>query len=274
MHTRPYLVCFCCLTLLAGTLLAQSAKGKPEAKSEGAILFSQNCASCHGNDGRGGEHAPNIATQHDVVAASDAQLNEVVGKGIPEAGMPSFDYLGTVKVNELVGYLRILQGVGGTAHTELPGDPAAGEAIFFGKGSCSNCHMVQGRGGFLGEDLTGYARGRSVDAIRTAIVNPAGSPGGGGHLNSIVMSNGTRYEGVIRAENNFTVVLQTEDGAFHSISRDRIATLDDSGSPLMPQNYGKTLTPKELDDVASYLVKSATPIGSVPVSNHDNSDEE
>lgn len=266
MHIRTYLVSFCCLTLLAGTLRAQSREGDPEAKSEGAILFRQNCASCHGNDGRGGERAPNIATRHDVVATSDAQLKDVVGKGIPEAGMPSFDDLGAEKVNEMVGYLRVLQGVGGTAHTELPGDPAAGEAIFFGKASCSNCHMVHGRGGFLGEDLTGYAQGRTVDAIRAVIVNPASSPGGGGRLTSIAMTDRTRFEGVIRAENNFTVVLQTEDGAFHSISRDRIAKLDDNGSSLMPQDYGKRLTPKELDDVVSYLMKSAKPIEAVRVS--------
>lgn len=265
MHIRTYLVSFCCLTLLAGTLRAQSGEGNSEAKSEGAILFRQNCSSCHGNDGTGGERAPNIATKHDVVAASDAQLKDTVGKGIPEAGMPPFDYLGTDKVNELVGYLRVLQGVGGTAHTELPGDPAAGEAIFFGKASCSNCHMVHGRGGFLGEDLTGYARGRAAAAIRAAIVNPAGSPGGGGRLASIAMSDGTKYKGVLRTENNFTVVLQTEDGAFHSISRDRIAKLDDSGSSLMPQDYGKRLTSKELDDVVSYLMKSVKPIEAVQV---------
>lgn len=243
-----------------GSLRAQSAK-----KSEGAILFSQNCASCHGSDGGGGEHAPNIASQHEVVSATDAQLKDTVGKGIPEAGMPSFDYLGDEKVDELVAYLRILQGLGGGGHTALPGDPAAGEAIFFGKTSCSNCHMVDGRGGFLGEDLTGYARGRAAAAIRAAIVNPASSPGGGGRLTSIAMSDGTKYEGVIRAENNFTVVLQTEDGAFHSISRDRIAKLDGNGSSLMPRDYGKRFTPKKLDDVVSYLMMSVKPIEAVQV---------
>jgi cytochrome c oxidase cbb3-type subunit III len=73
------------------------------------------------------------------------------------------------------------------------------------------------------------------------------------------LSNGTKYEGVLRAENNFTVVLQTEDGAFHSISRDRMATLASKQS-LMPQDYGKTLTLKELNDVVSYLIESAKPI--------------
>jgi cytochrome c oxidase cbb3-type subunit III len=245
--------------LLAGTLRAQSAKG-----NEGALLFKQNCASCHGSDGRGGERAPNIATQHDVVAASDAELKETVGKGIPEAGMPSFDDLGNARVNELVAYLRILQGVGGAAHAALPGDPAAGEVLFFGKASCAGCHMVRGRGGFLGEDLSDYAAGRTVDAMRAAIINPVATPDKGGRLTSIALSDGTKYEGVLRAENNFTVVLQTEDGAFHSISRASV-TIANGKQPLMPQDYGKKLTPKDLDDVVSYLIKSAKPIAALRV---------
>lgn len=253
MLIRSYVFFFGGLTLLAGTLHAQSSGG-----NEGTLLFRQNCSSCHGSDGRGGERAPNIATQHDVVSATDAQLEDVIGKGIPEAGMPSFDYLGNEKVNKLVVYLRVLQGVGDTAQAQLPGDPAAGRAIVFGKASCSNCHMVRGRGGFLGEDLSDYAKGRTVDAMRKTIIDPASSPGGGGQLTSIVMSDGMKYMGVVRAKNNFTIVLQSEDGRYHSIARDRIAKTD--SSTLMPQDYGQTLTPKEVDDVVSFLIKSARPV--------------
>lgn len=263
MVTRTYLVFLFALMLLPGISLAQSAGG-----NEGALLFRQSCASCHGSDGGGGEHAPNIASQHDVVSATDAQLKDVIGKGIPEAGMPSFDYLGNEKLNELVGYLRVLQGVGGGAHTQLPGDPAAGEAIFFGKASCSKCHMVHGKGGFLGDELSDYAKGRNVDAIRKAIVNPASSPDDGGRMANIVMNDGVKYAGVVRAENNFTIVLQSEDGAYHSIARDRIVKIDDSGS-VMPQDYGRTLTSKELDDLVSFLIKSAAPVQPISISKED-----
>lgn len=268
MHTRSYLVCCFCLTLLAGPLQAQSAKQPSQANTESARLFRQNCASCHGNDGRGGERAPNIATDHDVVTATDAQLTDTVGNGIPEAGMPAFNYLGKQKVSQLVAWLRVLQGVGGALHPTLPGDPAAGEAIFFGKASCSQCHMMRGRGGFIAEDLSDYGRGQTVDAMRKAIVDPAGSPGGAGRLTSIIMSNGTRYQGVIRAQNNFTIVLQNQSGGFQSIARDHVAKIQ-SGSSLMPQDYGKTLTPQQLNDVVSYLIKSAAPIQPIRVSQND-----
>lgn len=265
---RSYLVCCFCLTLLAGSLNAQSARQTSQGNTEGALLFRQNCAACHGNDGRGGERAPNIATSHDVVAATDAQLKDTVSNGIPEAGMPAFTFLGAQKVSELVAWLRVLQGVGGALHPELPGDPASGETIFFGKAACSKCHMVRGKGGFIAEDLSDYGRGRTVDAIRTAIVNPATSSGGGGHLTRVVTSNGARYEGVIRAEDNFTIVLQSQSGEFQSIARDHIAKLESSTS-LMPRDYGKTLTQQELNDVVSYLIKSATPIQPTRISQND-----
>jgi cytochrome c oxidase cbb3-type subunit 3 len=266
---RVYRGVFCSLMLLVGTLSAQTAKG-----GEGALLFSQSCSGCHGSDGRGGEHAPNIATRHEVVAVSDAQLKNIVSKGIAAAGMPSFAQLGNEKVSQLVAYLRVLQGVGDTAHVELPGDPAAGEALYIGKASCSGCHMVRGKGGFLGEDLSDYARGRAVDAIRAAIVSPENGPESRGHLTSIALSDGTKYEGLVRAENNFNVVLQTKDGAFHSIARDRIATLDTGRQSLMPQDYGKTLTPEELNDVMSYLMKSASLMGPPPASKHHDDDDD
>jgi cytochrome c oxidase cbb3-type subunit III len=256
--------------LLAGTVSAQTARG-----GEGALLFSQNCSACHGSDGRGGEHAPNIATRHDVVAVSDAQLKNIVSKGIAEAGMPSFGQLGDEKVSLLVAYLRVLQGVGDTAHVVLPGDPEAGEALFAGKASCANCHMVRGKGGFLGEDLSDYARGREVGAIRAAIVDPDSGLEKRGHLTSIALSDGTKYEGLVRAENNFNVVLQTRDGAFHSIARDRIATLDTGKQPLMPLDYGKALSAKELNDVVSYLMKSASLMGpGLASKQHDDDDDE
>lgn len=264
---RSYLVCFFCLTFLASPLKAQSGTQTPKANTEGALLFRQNCAACHGNDGRGGERAPNIATEHEVVTASDAQLKDTVSNGIPEAGMPSFKFLGDQKVSELVAWLRVLQGVGGALHPELPGDPAAGETIFFGKAACSKCHMARGKGGFIAEDLSDYGRGRTVDAIRQAIVNPAASPGGAGRLTSIVTSNGRKYEGVIRAEDNFTIVLQNEAGGFQSIQRDHIAR--ESSRSLMPEDYGKTLTPRELNDVVSYLIQSATPMQPIRISKDD-----
>jgi cytochrome c oxidase cbb3-type subunit 3 len=243
----------CCLLGLA--LPEARAQFASHAEPNGRVLFSQACAPCHGSDGRGGEHAPNIATQHDVVAMSDAGLRSIVTNGIPSAGMPAFGSLGDKRVDALVAYVRVLQGITSTGSVTLPGDPRAGEAIFFGQGSCSECHMVDGRGGFMADDLSDYARGRSVSSIESAIVHPANRPGN--HWVTVETNGGETVAGLVRAQSNFTVVIQSRDGEFQSIPTDTIRSLTISKQTYMPQDYASRLSSKQLNDLISYLIRSA-----------------
>lgn len=259
MHRRIVPISVCCLLTMFSIAAAYGqmrTSRNVQSKSRGAALFSQNCSACHGTDGRGGERAPNIASQREIVSLSDAQLTGIVSKGVIAAGMPGFAYLGHDSVKALVAYLRVLQGVSNTAEAALPGDPRAGEAIFFGSGSCSNCHTVHGRGGFMGEDLTEYARGRTVASIKSAIVHPDNRNGSGNSV-AVTTSDDTSYRGLVRAQDNFNLVLQSEDGSFHSIPRDTIQKIADSGHSIMPQNYGTRLTARQMNDLVSYLMKSA-----------------
>src|SRR5580700_12099550 len=64
--------------------------GSTSAKSpEGKQAFVARCGICHGLDGRGGEHAPAIATGA-AVQLSDADVERILQSGIPSKGMPSF----------------------------------------------------------------------------------------------------------------------------------------------------------------------------------------
>jgi cytochrome c oxidase cbb3-type subunit III len=245
----------CCLLGLA--LPEARAQFASHAEPNGRVLFSQACAPCHGSDGRGGEHAPNIATQHDVVAMSDAGLRSIIANGIPSAGMPAFGSLGDKRVDALVAYVRVLQGITSTGPITRPGDLRAGEAIFFGQGSCSECHMVDGRGGFMADDLSDYARGRSVSSIESAIVHPANRPGDRGHWVTVETNGGETVAGLVRAQSNFTVVIQSRDGEFQSIPTDTIRSLTISKQTYMPQDYASRLSSKQLNDLISYLLQSA-----------------
>lgn len=248
--------CICCFSVVvAGTLYAQkNSTGNGKAQNPAAVLFDSSCAVCHGSDGRGGERAPNIATEHEVVSLSDAQLTGILNKGVLASGMPAFGYLGDEKIKQLVAYLRVLQGMAGSGKTQLPGDPAEGEKIFFAEGFCSSCHMVNGRGGFLGEDLSAYGRGRSANVIRAAILHPSA---GGAHMVDIQTAEGNAYRGLVRSSDNFNVVLQGEDGAYHSIARDRIRKVSVDSESLMPQDYAAKLDEKRVNDLISFLMKSS-----------------
>ena len=238
----PLTVCVC-----TGVL---SAQGPPV--KDGAKLFASNCAACHGSDGAGGERAPDIADRREVVSLADADLLRIVRDGVPGTGMPGFGYLGEEKVTQIVKHLRVLQGAG-TSNT-IPGDSRRGEALFYGKAECSRCHMVNGRGGFQGADLSGYGVGHSATEIRGWVLDPDRKLDRGSQSVTVITSDGAEWMGTIRSEDNFSLVLQTEDGVFRFFDRHRVARIDYSGHSLMPRDYKTRLTQAELDDVVSYLL--------------------
>jgi putative heme-binding domain-containing protein len=165
--------------------------------------------------------------------------------------MPPFDYLGSAKLKELLGYLRTLQGKG--SQVALPGNAANGKVLFFGKARCSECHMVQGTGGFLGRDLSAYGATLSPVEIRSNILKTSSASNRANQTAVVTMRDAHEFKGVIRNEDNFSIQLQSFDGAFHFLTTADVAHVDFLPEPIMPANYDKTLTSPELDDLVSYL---------------------
>lgn len=222
--------------------------------ADGPALFAANCGACHGSDGRSGERAPDIATRREIVSLSDADLIRTVENGVAGRGMPAFGFLGRTKVNAIVHHLRTLQGIGSTS--AAPGDPHRGEELFFGKAECSTCHMVNGHGGFIAADLSGYGLGRLVADMRAAIVDPDRKLDRSAQYVTVVTSDGKAYTGFVRSGDNFSFVLQSGDGVFRLFARSNVLRVEYSGHSSMPRDYATRLSSKELDDLISYLSKT------------------
>jgi cytochrome c oxidase cbb3-type subunit III len=223
--------------------------------TRGKQMFASTCATCHGLDGRGGERAPNIAENPRVQRLSDVQIAHIIENGIPGTAMPAFHTLETADVKSVVTYLRTLQGTRQTL--KLPGDPAQGEKIFFGKAGCSGCHMIAGKGGFIASDLSSYARTHDAEQIRSAITTPASASDRQARLVTATTRGGEKVVGRIRNEDNFSLQLQTIDGTFHFVTKSDLEALEYNSQALMPSDYGSTLHPDELNDLVSYLIKVA-----------------
>jgi putative heme-binding domain-containing protein len=235
----------------------------------GQQLFGSSCAGCHGLDGRGGEHAPNIATNESVQRLSDADLAHIVRNGIPAAGMPAFgSSFDNNRLKAVVSYLRVLQGKVQTA--KIAGDAKNGRKLFFGSAGCSECHMMNGQGGFLGADLSGYGGSHSPDQIRESILNPGKNRDPRNGTIVMVTRSGREYTGIVRNEDNFSVQMQTRDGVFHFFDKSDLARIEHPARSLMPSQYGSRLTRTELDDLISYLVTSA---GSQLSGGHEDDDQ-
>jgi cytochrome c oxidase cbb3-type subunit III len=234
-----------------GFLLGVVSLGTLHAQPPGAAVFTSNCAGCHGADGRGGEHAPNIATAPEVQHLMDRELAGIIRYGIAGAGMPAFSSLKQQEVADVISYLRILQGRGDIV--KLPGDPKQGEALFYGKAQCSDCHMVNGKGGFIGSDLSFYGAEAKPDQMRAIILDPDKNLPADKKATTVVTTAGQRITGMLRTNNNFSLSIQTLDGSFHFLPKSELTQVDVGSHSLMP---AASLNSKEVDDLVSYLLRT------------------
>jgi cytochrome c oxidase cbb3-type subunit 3 len=236
--------------------------GKPKQSNQtlapGRRTFESSCAPCHGLNGKGGEHAPDIATKPDIAKLSDSETLKVVREGKSQAGMPPFAGLGSAKLSAILNYLRFLQG-----ERKAPSERQApsmtvgaeqGKELFSGKGGCSECHMVHGMGGFLGPDLSDYGANHPAEDIRSAIVNADKRPGVRKGIARATSRDGKQISGLVRNEDNLSLQLQALDGTFYSLEKASLSELVFDAEPLMPDNYGAKLSKLELDQLVGYLL--------------------
>ncbi len=257
MPSRP-LISLLMPLLFAEIFLSQRAAAQAAPASSGTAgqqVFSATCAACHGLDGRGGEHAPHIAAAADIRHLSNAELTHIIRNGIPGAGMPGFgSSLGDDGIKAVVTYLRVLQGK--SEAVPLAGDAVRGRALFFGEARCSECHIVNGTGGFLGADLSGYGQTHSPASIRESIVDPDKNLDMRHGTVTAVTRTGKKLTGIIRNEDNFSLQMQTTDGNFHLFDKTDLTKIEHEPRSLMPSDYGRKLSAAQLDDLVSFLART------------------
>jgi cytochrome c oxidase cbb3-type subunit III len=247
--------CSAALTLGMAQVMGWSMQQRSAAHSDGRQVFAGSCASCHGLDGRGSGRAPNLVASQKVQKSSDAALLRLIQNGIPSGGMPGFrNVLGSSALRAIVSYLHVLQGK--QAAQSIPGDAQKGRLVFFGKGRCAQCHTVAGEGGFIAPDLSDYARFKTPDEIRSAILEP-GKNRDRQKSAAVTTQDNQSYTGIVRNEDNFSLQLQTLDGAFHLFIKSDLKNVEYQPDSLMPANYGSVLSKSELDDLVNFLVQAA-----------------
>jgi cytochrome c oxidase cbb3-type subunit III len=258
------------LWLKAQTTEPRTSPTVPAAPSPtGQALYSSNCAGCHGLDGKGGEHGPNIATNPDIRRLPDVQIEHIIRNGIPASGMPAFGTtFNAAQIAAVRDHLRLLQG--GHKQTPVTGDAHQGKQLFFGKAKCSDCHMVAGKGGFLGADLSSYGASHSADEIREAILDPNKNLDPRNGLVTVITRDNHSYSGIARNQDNFSIQLQTSDGTFHFFNKSSLPRIEYTRRSIMPSNYGATLSRTEVDDLIAYLLTSTSQAAADQVDEHDD----
>jgi len=135
------------------------------------------------------------------------------------------------------------------------GDAKNGREIFFGaKANCAVCHAVSGAGGVLGPDLTKVGAIRTATDLMEAIVYPSASYVRSYEPVAVRVKSGEEHYGLIRDETQDALRLATSSATEVSLKRSQISAMTEGTMSLMPPGFDGLLTPKELIDVATYLM--------------------
>ena len=239
------------LALSPALLLGQDRPAASPKPGEGAQLFAQICAGCHGADAHGTDQGPALAGDRELRQHSIPELRNLIRNGITAAGMPPFD-LPAGQLDALAALVQSLNEP--AADSNVPGDAAAGEQFFFGKGQCASCHMVYGRGAPIGPDLSDIAHELTLDEIREALLNPSARITPGYELVTVRLRDGTTVRGFARGRSNFDVRLQDLNGKFHVLQKGQISSVQEEKESLMKPVKASAA---ELQNLIAYLSRLA-----------------
>jgi cytochrome c oxidase cbb3-type subunit III len=241
----------------------KSSASGPEGIQRGRKLFDADCSGCHGPEGRGGSRGPDLAGGHSKHGDSDSAVFGTIAKGLPDTGMPAFR-LRDEEVWDVISFLRSLRETG-------PADPLKveeGKNIFFGRGDCSRCHMLNGQGGRLGPDLSNTDSPMTPNYLARAIRDPgSGLPVdksafagiGADRLKkyakvTLIYPDGTSITGVRLNEDSFSVQLMDPEERIHLVlKQDLKQVVHDQGS-MMPAYDEKMLSDAELENLVVFVM--------------------
>jgi cytochrome c oxidase cbb3-type subunit 3 len=211
--------------LSIGTLALSGQSAKVEfdaaAVARGQTEFKSSCGFCHGDDATG-NRAPDLIrapeTNRDV---NGNLLRPIIRNGRADKGMPAFTTLSDSTVNDIIVFLHSQAYAAlHSAHVPsdypvaklLTGDAGEGKAYFNGTGGCSGCHSVSG-------DMAGIASKYKPVDLQQIFVYPAASRR---RTATVTTPDGTKFEGSLKHEDEFTVAIVGPDGWYHSWPRAQV----------------------------------------------------
>jgi len=224
-------------------------EGQPKAIERGEYVYKRRCASCHGFDARG-YRATDLTTGQFSSGTSDAQLYRVITRGIPTTEMPG-GAMDEDDVWALISYMRTL--IVPAPSADARGNAETGDKIYSGKAACGSCHMVNGKGGRLGPDLSRIGAARSRMALVREIRNASEYIPQGYEPVTVVTRDGRQIKGCRKNEDSFSIqIMDTNEQLLTFLKNDVREVIDEKRS-LMPDYGLDRLTEAELADLLAYL---------------------
>lgn len=246
--------------------------GDPKVAKLGEYQFRSNCAFCHGLGARGGGRGPDLTRANKRHGNSDAEIFHNVHDGIAGTAMPAATAGGIgvgmtdEEIWQVINYIRTVEKKASAAAT---GDAVHGKELFYGTAACGTCHMVNGKGGRLGPDLSSAGASRSMEYLIESMRAPSRRLAQGisealkdfsqeYETVKMVTEDGTKLQGVVLNEDSFTVQMMDTREQVHSCEKTKLRSYEKTRASLMPAYDSKTLPDKDLNDLIAFLLAASS----------------
>jgi putative heme-binding domain-containing protein len=192
---------------------------------------------------------------------------QVISNGIPGTAMPANGTNGQgvgmtdKEIWQIIAYIRSQEL---KAPSKPAGNTSHGKELFYGDANCSLCHMVEGKGGRLGLDLTAVGGSRTREAIIDSVRNPSRRLAWGlteatkefpqeYQSVTVVTADGKQIKGVTLNEDSFSVQVMDTTEQIHLLEKDKLRSFEKSRQSAMPKYGPDLLSDKDLEDIVAYL---------------------
>jgi cytochrome c oxidase cbb3-type subunit III len=264
--------------LLALPVFAQEKNpfaGDAKVAKLGESQFRANCAFCHGLGARGGGRGPDLTRAQKKHGNADADLYRTINEGVPGTAMPpngaTQQGVGMTEqeIWQVVTYIRSVQV---KTPAQMAGNAAHGKTLFYGDAACATCHMINGKGGRLGPDLTTAGSARSLDYLIDSLRNPSRRLAQGiseamkefsqeYETVTVVDAGGQKFQGVVLNEDSFSLQMIDTREQLHLFEKEKLRSFQKTRESLMPAYDEKMLPDKDLQDIVAYLLAVSAATG-------------
>ncbi len=223
----------------------QNVPPSPVPPVQAPLVFTHTCTLCHGADAQGTDRAPTLVNSARLRNMTDSEIADILRKGKDK--MPAFPFP-SAQIDDLVAYIRSLSPTESTA--ALAGVADAGEHIFFGKGQCTSCHMLRGRGTPKGPDLSTVGRRLKPEQLQQSLTEPDAANADSWGMATVTLNDGRAIRGFARAQGSHDLVLQNSDGKLQLLVDSDYKTIVPDKHSAMPAFQGSD---EEVRDLVAFL---------------------
>ncbi len=132
------------------------------------------------------------------------------------------------------------------------GDWERGQALFYGdEATCSRCHRMDGKGGWIGPDLSNLHH-RDPHAVRRDISDPNATLNPEHLAHVLTLNDGRVLSGIVRPEGD-RLTLGLIDGSVLSIDPSTVDEMQPSAVSIMPTGLAEKLGEARLRDLLVFL---------------------